>query len=85
MWNFSKLELISEGVGMCLQPFVDAVLDLASHFLTRLRRYASFCRTLTAHAASGTTSATTAARSAITPSTTPTSAAPASQGKPHVH
>ncbi|KAG0566204.1 hypothetical protein KC19_7G045700 [Ceratodon purpureus] len=63
-----------------IQAYVDAVLDLASHFLTRLRRYASFCRTLTAHAASGTTSATTAARSAITPSTTPTSAAPASQG-----
>jgi hypothetical protein len=77
------LELIGEGGDM--QAYVDAVLDLASHFLTRLRRYASFCRTLTAHAASGTTSATTAARSAITPSTTPTSAAPASQGKPHVH
>lgn len=63
-----------------IQAYVDAVLDLASHFLTRLRRYASFCRTLTAHAASGTTSATTAARTAITSSSTTTSAAPASQG-----
>lgn len=31
---------------------MDAVLDLASHFITRLRRYASFCRTLATHAAS---------------------------------
>lgn len=31
---------------------MDAVLDLASHFITRLRRYASFCRTLASHAAS---------------------------------
>ncbi|XP_077241731.1 mediator of RNA polymerase II transcription subunit 16-like isoform X2 [Tasmannia lanceolata] len=29
--------------------YVDAVLDLASHFITRLRRYASFCRTLASH------------------------------------
>jgi hypothetical protein len=33
-----------------LQAYVDAVLDLASHFITRLRRYASFCRTLASHA-----------------------------------
>lgn len=26
------------------------MLDLASHFITRLRRYASFCRTLASHA-----------------------------------
>eukprot|EP01018_Ginkgo_biloba_P033852 Gb_16787 [translate_table: standard] len=32
-----------------IQAYVDAVLDLASHFLTRLRRYASFCRTLASH------------------------------------
>eukprot|EP00250_Pteridium_aquilinum_P015713 c22717_g1_i1 orf=417-3572(+) len=37
-----------------IQPYIDAVLDLASHFLTRLRRYASFCRTLATHAAGGT-------------------------------
>ena len=29
---------------------MDSVLDLASHFITRLRRYASFCRTLASHA-----------------------------------
>lgn len=33
-----------------MQAYVDAVLDLASHFITRLRRYASFCRTLASHA-----------------------------------
>lgn len=33
-----------------MQGYVDAVLDLASHFITRLRRYASFCRTLASHA-----------------------------------
>ncbi|KFK31000.1 hypothetical protein AALP_AA6G055700 [Arabis alpina] len=35
-----------------IQAYVDAILDLASHFITRLRRYASFCRTLASHAAS---------------------------------
>ncbi|XP_022642947.1 mediator of RNA polymerase II transcription subunit 16 isoform X2 [Vigna radiata var. radiata] len=34
----------------CVQAYVDSVLDLASHFITRLRRYASFCRTLASHA-----------------------------------
>ncbi|MCO5608734.1 hypothetical protein L7F22_062949 [Adiantum nelumboides] len=34
-----------------IQPYIDAVLDLASHFLTRLRRYATYCRTLATHAA----------------------------------
>ncbi|XP_057417284.1 mediator of RNA polymerase II transcription subunit 16-like [Lotus japonicus] len=33
-----------------IQAYVDTVLDLASHFITRLRRYASFCRTLASHA-----------------------------------
>lgn len=33
-----------------IQAYVDAILDLASHFITRLRRYASFCRTLASHA-----------------------------------
>lgn len=37
-----------------IQAFVDAVLDLASHFLTRLRRYASFCRTLATHVGTST-------------------------------
>lgn len=33
-----------------VQAYVDSILDLASHFITRLRRYASFCRTLATHA-----------------------------------
>ncbi|XP_077226254.1 mediator of RNA polymerase II transcription subunit 16-like [Tasmannia lanceolata] len=33
-----------------IQAYADAVLDLASHFITRLRRYASFCHTLASHA-----------------------------------
>ncbi|KAF8411169.1 hypothetical protein HHK36_003712 [Tetracentron sinense] len=33
-----------------IQAYVDSILDLASHFITRLRRYASFCRTLASHA-----------------------------------
>ncbi|CAN1280728.1 Mediator of RNA polymerase II transcription subunit 16 [Linum perenne] len=33
-----------------IQAYVDAILDLSSHFITRLRRYASFCRTLASHA-----------------------------------
>ncbi|KAL5994515.1 hypothetical protein ACLOJK_024568 [Asimina triloba] len=41
--GFNKLQV-------ALQAYVDAVLDLASHFITRLRRYASFCRTLASHA-----------------------------------
>ncbi|CAM6096490.1 unnamed protein product [Calypogeia fissa] len=32
-----------------IQAYVDSILDVASHFLTRLRRYASFCRTLASH------------------------------------
>lgn len=35
---------------LSVQAYVDAILDLASHFITRLRRYASFCRTLANHA-----------------------------------
>lgn len=38
-----------------IQAYVDAVLDLASHFITRLRRYASFCRTLASHAVTAST------------------------------
>jgi hypothetical protein len=42
--------LIFSNCGNFMQAYVDAVLDLASHFITRLRRYASFCRTLASHA-----------------------------------
>ncbi|CAK9198991.1 unnamed protein product [Sphagnum troendelagicum] len=53
-----------------VQAYVDAILDLASHFLTRLRRYASFCRTLaTAHAAASNAASTTPLRPSTAPST----------------
>ncbi|KGN64664.1 mediator of RNA polymerase II transcription subunit 16 [Cucumis sativus] len=60
-----------------IQAYVDAVLDLASHFITRLRRYASFCRTLASHAVT----AGTGSNRNIVASPTPSSASPAtSQG-----
>ncbi|XP_015574601.1 mediator of RNA polymerase II transcription subunit 16 isoform X4 [Ricinus communis] len=60
-----------------IQAYVDAVLDLASHFITRLRRYASFCRTLASHAV---TAGTGSNRSMVT-SPTQSAASPAtSQG-----
>jgi hypothetical protein len=62
-----------------VQGYVDAVLDLASHFLTRLRRYASFCRTL-AHAAAGNAASTTPLRSSAAPSTTTLPLAPVTPG-----
>lgn len=55
-----------------MQAYVDAVLDLASHFITRLRRYASFCRTLASHAV---TAGTGSNRNMVT-SPTQSSAAP---------
>ncbi|KAK3156828.1 hypothetical protein QOZ80_2AG0112500 [Eleusine coracana subsp. coracana] len=48
-----------------IQGYVDAVLDLASHFITRLRRYASFCRTLASHAV-GASSTTSSSRNMVT-------------------
>lgn len=60
-----------------IQAYVDSILDLASHFITRLRRYASFCRTLASHAV---TAGTGSNRSAVA-SPTQSSASPAtSQG-----
>ncbi|CAI0407417.1 unnamed protein product [Linum tenue] len=53
-----------------IQAYVDAILDLASHFITRLRRYASFCRTLATHAV---TAGTGSNRNMVT-SPTPSSA-----------
>ncbi|XP_078427438.1 sensitive to freezing 6 [Wolffia australiana] len=44
--------VVEQALVQSIQPYVDAVLDLASHFITRLRRYASFCRTLASHAVS---------------------------------
>ncbi|KAF7840252.1 mediator of RNA polymerase II transcription subunit 16 isoform X1 [Senna tora] len=61
-----------------IQAYVDAVLDLASHFITRLRRYASFCRTLASHAV---TAGTGSNRNMVT-SPTQSSATPATnQGR----
>ncbi|MED6195486.1 Mediator of RNA polymerase II transcription subunit 16 [Stylosanthes scabra] len=61
-----------------IQAYVDAVLDLASHFITRLRRYASFCRTLASHAAT----ASTGSNRNMVASPTQSSATPAtSQGQ----
>ncbi|CAL4934187.1 unnamed protein product [Urochloa decumbens] len=54
-----------------IQGYVDAVLDLASHFITRLRRYASFCRTLASHV--GPSSTTGTSRNMVT---SPTNSSP---------
>lgn len=59
------------------QAYVDAILDLASHFITRLRRYASFCRTLASHAV---TAGTGGSRSMVTSPTQSASSPAASQG-----
>ncbi|XP_061349376.1 mediator of RNA polymerase II transcription subunit 16-like isoform X1 [Gastrolobium bilobum] len=60
-----------------VQAYVDSVLDLAAHFVTRLRRYASFCRTLASHAVS----AGTGSNRNMVASPTQSSATPAtSQG-----
>ncbi|KAI5386579.1 variant 2, Mediator of RNA polymerase II transcription subunit 16 [Lathyrus oleraceus] len=60
-----------------VQAYVDSVLDLASHFITRLRRYASFCRTLASHAVT----AGTGSNRSMVASPTQSSATPAtSQG-----
>ncbi|CAI0468626.1 unnamed protein product [Linum tenue] len=58
-----------------IQAYVDAILDLASHFITRLRRYASFCRTLATHAV--TAGAGTGSNRNIVTSPTPSSASQA--------
>ncbi|KAH6773730.1 sensitive to freezing 6 [Perilla frutescens var. frutescens] len=62
---------------LSIQAYVDAVLDLASHFITRLRRYASFCRTLASHAA---TAGTGGSRNLVTSPTQSTSAPATAQG-----
>ncbi|MED6207531.1 hypothetical protein PIB30_036688 [Stylosanthes scabra] len=61
-----------------IQAYVDSVLDLASHFITRLRRYASFCRTLASHAV---TAGTASNRNIVPSPAAQSSATPApSQG-----
>lgn len=63
-----------------MQAYVDAVLDLASHFITRLRRYASFCRTLASHAV---TAGAGGNRSMVTSPTQNSASPAAAQGKLH--
>ncbi|XP_009596704.1 mediator of RNA polymerase II transcription subunit 16 isoform X1 [Nicotiana tomentosiformis] len=60
-----------------IQAYVDAILDLASHFITRLRRYASFCRTLASHAV---TAGTGGSRSMVTSPTQSVTSPATSQG-----
>ncbi|XP_058078036.1 mediator of RNA polymerase II transcription subunit 16 [Magnolia sinica] len=62
-----------------IQAYVDAVLDLASHFITRLRRYASFCRTLASHAV-GPSAGTGNARNMVASPTHSSASPSASQG-----
>ncbi|KAK1291105.1 Mediator of RNA polymerase II transcription subunit 16 [Acorus calamus] len=59
---------------LCIQAYVDAVLDLASHFITRLRRYASFCRTLATHAVGVSAGAGSTRNMVASPSNSSTSA-----------
>ncbi|KAF5180829.1 Mediator of rna polymerase ii transcription subunit [Thalictrum thalictroides] len=61
-----------------MQAYVDAVLDLASHFITRLRRYASFCRTLASHV--GTTAGVGSGRNMVTSSRHSSESPPINQG-----
>lgn len=80
-WHFFNLLNIAYTSHDCFnitQAYVDSVLDLASHFITRLRRYASFCRTLASHAVT----AGTGNNRNVVASPTQSSATPAtSQGK----
>ncbi|XP_057843142.1 mediator of RNA polymerase II transcription subunit 16 isoform X2 [Cryptomeria japonica] len=64
-----------------IQAYVDAVLDLASHFLTRLRRYASFCRTLASHAVGVPVSSGSSRNMGASPTAGGTSSSPG-QGAP---
>lgn len=75
---FKFAPLLFPNFSTVIQAYVDAVLDLASHFITRLRRYASFCRTLANHAGS----AGTGSNRNMVASPTQSSASPAtSQGQ----
>ncbi|KAI0520405.1 hypothetical protein KFK09_007877 [Dendrobium nobile] len=70
--------VVDQALILSIQAYVDAVLDLASHFITRLRRYASFCRTLASHAV-GASSGSSNARNIV--ASPPLSSSPAtSQG-----
>lgn len=64
-----------------MQAYVDAILDLASHFITRLRRYASFCRTLASHAV---TAGTGGSRNMVSSPIQSSAPPPTTQGQCHV-
>ncbi|XP_020093804.1 mediator of RNA polymerase II transcription subunit 16 isoform X1 [Ananas comosus] len=57
--------MVEPALAPSIQAYVDAILDLASHFITRLRRYASFCRTLASHAV-GASAGTGSTRNMVT-------------------
>nr|XP_009411546.1 PREDICTED: mediator of RNA polymerase II transcription subunit 16-like isoform X1 [Musa acuminata subsp. malaccensis] len=59
--------VVEQALVPCIQAYVDAVLDLASHFITRLRRYASFCRTLASHAVGASSGASSARNMVASP------------------
>ncbi|XP_074560985.1 mediator of RNA polymerase II transcription subunit 16-like [Curcuma longa] len=42
--------VVEQALVPSIQAYVDAILDLASYFIARLRRYARFCRSLASHA-----------------------------------
>ncbi|XP_038979900.1 mediator of RNA polymerase II transcription subunit 16-like [Phoenix dactylifera] len=60
--------IVEQALVPSIQAYVDAVLDLASHFITRLRRYASFCRTLASHAVGASSGAAGARNMVASPS-----------------
>ncbi|KAJ6833876.1 uncharacterized protein M6B38_336640 [Iris pallida] len=71
--------VVEQALVPSVQAYVDAVLDLASHFITRLRRYASFCRTLASHAV-GASSGASNARNIVTSPTNSSASPSTSQG-----
>ncbi|KAK3005384.1 hypothetical protein RJ639_016788 [Escallonia herrerae] len=73
----SEAMAVEPALVLSIQAYVDAVLDLASHFITRLRRYASFCRTLASHAV---TQGTGGNRSMVASPTQSAASPAASQG-----
>lgn len=71
--------VVDQALVPSIQAYVDAVLDLASHFITRLRRYASFCRTLASHAV-GASSGTASSRNIVASPPLSSSSPATSQG-----
>ncbi|KAK9131742.1 hypothetical protein Scep_011270 [Stephania cephalantha] len=78
----SDLMTVEPALISSIQAYVDSVLDLASHFITRLRRYASFCRTLASHAV-GATANTGGNRNMVTSPTHSSASPSANQSQQH--